>query len=517
MRFETAQHLKLGQHMKLAPRMIQSMEILQLPMLALQERIEQELESNVALELVEPGSEPGLDGEAAPVESDEASEEKLGRRELVVGEASPNGSDDFERLSAFESTYGDTLDNAYSSSERFSPSRMAGERDRKMDALANIAARGESLTEQLLHQWAFAEVEPEIAAIGERIIGYIDEDGLLSTDLETILEHSRTLPPLPGVELSIELLERVLTALQHWLEPPGIAARNQRECLLIQVEAMEIDPEINGHADAWADVRRLIEHHFEDLLQNRLPRIAQKTGLAMERIQSAIGLMRRLKLNPGRDLVDADVPPVIPDVLVEYDERSDSYVAALADGRLPTLRISPHYEQMAKDRALDKGTREFIGNNVRSASWLIESINQRNNTLLRVVNVVLSRQRDFFDHGPQHLKPLPMIEVADQLGVHVATVSRAVSDKWLQTPRGVVPLRRFFSGGTETEGGRDMSWEAVKAIMQEIVDGEDKTHPLSDDAIAAELKKRGIEIARRTVVKYRQQLNIPPARMRKVY
>jgi RNA polymerase sigma-54 factor len=181
------------------------------------------------------------------------------------------------------------------------------------------------------------------------------------------------------------------------------------------------------------------------------------------------------------------------------------------------LRISPRYEEMAKDRSVDATTREFVSNNVRQATWLIESINQRRNTLLRVVNVVLARQRDYFDHGPQHLKPLPMIEVADQLGVHVATVSRAVSDKWMQTPRGLVPLRKFFSGGTETQSGESMSWDAVKARLREIVDSEDKARPLSDEALVEELKKRGIEIARRTVVKYRQQLDIPPARRRKVH
>jgi RNA polymerase sigma-54 factor len=184
---------------------------------------------------------------------------------------------------------------------------------------------------------------------------------------------------------------------------------------------------------------------------------------------------------------------------------------------LPTLRVSKRYEKMAKDRSLAKETREFVNNSVRSAQWLIESISQRKNTLLRVVNVVLARQRDFLDHGPQHLKPLPMIDVADQLGIHVGTVSRAVADKWLQTPRGLVALRKFFTGGTATDSGQDLSWEAVKAKLKEIVDREDRSRPLSDSELAAELKKDGIDIARRTVVKYRQQLDIPPARRRKTY
>jgi len=237
----------------------------------------------------------------------------------------------------------------------------------------------------------------------------------------------------------------------------------------------------------------------------------------MQRIRAALNLLKRLDLNPGRDLVSADVRPVIPDVIVEYEEATDSYVARLADGVLPHLRISTEAEALAKDKSVGREAREFAQTGIRNASWLIDAINQRASTLLRVVNVVLSRQREWFDYGEQHLRPLPMTEVADQLGVHVATVSRAVSDKWLLTPRGVVSLRSFFTGGATTDTGEEMSWDAIKAKLKEIVEHEDRAHPLSDDALAQELKKQGIEIARRTVVKYRQQLGIPPARLRKAH
>ena len=498
--------------MKLAPRMIQSMEILQMPMMALQERIEQELESNIALEQVEPGDGASLDLDGPDRSaSEDAGDDRVERRELVVSD-DPNQPDDWERLSALESTYPQAFE-----SDEFSPARAAarhnGERDKKMDAMANLAARGASLTDQLLDQWKFAEVEPEIAAAGEKIIAYINNDGLLGADLETILDQNRN---VPGLNLSLDLLQRALHEVQHNLEPPGIGARDNRDCFLLQTDALEAvdDEDHNGN-----DVRTLIRDHFDDLLQNRLPKIVQKAQMTMDAIHAAMELMKRLKLSPGRDLVDVEVPPIVPDVYVEFDEQSDAYVAALSDGVLPTLRISPRYEEMAKDRKVDSTTREFIGNNLRNAQWLIESINQRKNTLLRVVNVVLARQREYFDHGPQHLKPLPMIEVADQLGIHVGTVSRAVADKWMQTPRGLVPLRKFFSGGTSTHGGagESMSWDAIKAVLQEIIDAEDKTHPLSDEALVDELKKRGIDIARRTVVKYRQQLDIPPARRRKVH
>ncbi len=503
MRFETAQHARLSQQMKLAPRMIQSMEILQLPMMALQERVDQELEANVALELVEPGDEAEDPPEAEP------EDERLAERELVVAET-PAAPDDWQRLSDFESSYADALDNEYSSGS-YSASRMAGERDRKMDALANLPSKRAGLADQLLEQWSFAEVEPRLVKAGELLISYIDDDGLLGADPATILEQNRD---VPGLEVTPELLDEALREIQMKLDPPGIGAQNRRECILIQIERVRRDPDAEP---GWEDVRRLVEEHFDDLVENRLPRIAQATGLSIDRIHRAMKLMRRLSVSPGRELVEEEVPPVIPDVIIESDEDADEYVARLCDGVMPALRVNRRYEEMARDRSVDKATREFVGTNVRNAHWLIDSINQRRQTLMRVVNVVLARQREFLDHGPQYLRPLPMVEVADQLGIHVGTVSRAVADKWVQTPRGMVPLRRFFTGGTETDSGQNMSWEAIRAKLKEIVDGEDKRRPLSDSALAAELKKLGIDIARRTVVKYRQQLDIPSARRRREY
>jgi len=493
MRFDTSQNMRLGQQMKLGPRMIQSMEILQMPMMALQERIEQELEGNVALEQVEPGGDVETPSSEA---DDERLADTLDQRELTVGEDSRNDAEDWERLSVLESSYRDAFDNQYSSSRYRASS--SGERDRKMDAMANVAARGDSLTEQLLHQWTFAEVEPPVLVAGEMIIGYIGKDGLLGADLETILEQNRN---IPGLDISMELLEETLAEVQHWLAPAGLAARDTRESLLLQVDELEssTDDE-NGDPGGWADARVLISDHFDDLLQNRLPKIAQDTDLSLDRIQTAMDRMRKLNLSPGKDLVDEEVPPIIPDVIVEFDEESDEYIARHASGLLPALCVSSRYQKMAKDRREEKSTREFISQNVRNAQWLIDSIGQRKSTLLRVVNVVLARQRDYFDNGPQHLKPLPMIEVADQLGIHVGTVSRAVAEKWIQTPRGLVALRKFFSGGTRAQSGRDMSWDAIKAT-----------------ALAKALEEKGIEIARRTVVKYRQQLGIPPARRRKVF
>jgi len=499
MRFETRQQTGLEQQQKLSPRMIQSMEILQMPIQALQERIDQELESNIALEVDEHLERPpGASEDETPHEGSQPSD--------GTGE----GSDDFERLDQMERTYGEAIDNEYSSSS-WSASRMAGERDRKMDAMANLRARSDSLVDQVLHQWSFAEVDDEIAKAGRLLIEYLNDDGLLEMPIADIADRVKASHP----DVTESSLLAAQQALQSLAEPPGIGASTIRECLLLQVDAWRRrEPE---HSEDWDCVASLIEGHFEDLVQNRLPTIARSTGLEIEEIKAAIKRMHRLSLSPGREVVDEHVPPVIPDVIVEYDQERDCWVAALCDGVVPPLRVSPRYADMSADKTLDDETRGFLAKNVSNARWLIESINQRANSVVRVVEIILDRQRGWFEQGARALKPLPMTDVADQLGVHVATVSRAVADKWMQTPRGIVPLRRFFSGGTETRGGEDMSWEAVKELLKEIVQEEDPLKPLGDEAIAAELRSRGIEIARRTVVKYRQQLGIPPARLRRTY
>ena len=516
MRFETSQQMKLGQQMKLAPRMIQSMEILQMALPQLEERIEQELESNVTLETYEPGAdEQALEQERTDQERD-ATE---GERPLEVTEG---GAEDFARLETLETENPEAFDNQYESArgrpadEDYTPSnysvnRNSGERDAKQDAMANTEARAESLTEQLLEQWAFADVEDELREPGRVLVSQIDQDGYVRTPLAQILDQ---MPPGPH-KPTLEGLERALLAVQLFLDPPGIGARDARECLLLQIDAL-IDAEPD-QGEALERVRLLVDKHLDDLIHNRIPRIAQRTGLTVEQIKEATEHMRRLTLHPARRLVAETPVAILPDAIVEYDEDTDQYTAYLADGRMPNLRVNQEYAKLASDRSAPKADREFLRTNLSNAQWLIDALNQRRHTLMRVIKAVVAAQRDFFDLGPQALKPLPMTQVADQLGIHVATVSRAVAGKHLQTPRGVLPLRKFFTGGTQTDSGEDVSWEAIKLAMREVIDAEDKNNPLSDDAIADGLKAKGIEIARRTVAKYRAQLDIPPARMRKQF
>ncbi len=506
--------MRLGQQMKLAPRMIQSMEILQMPAMALEERIEQEIASNPTLEL----REPGADAQEIQAEiSQEERDAREGERELIVadGAVDRNHADDFERLSNMSEEYGEVLGaNAFDSGDDFRPSRRhvdSSERDAKLDAMASTAARPASLTDQLLDQWGLVETTPEIAKAGEFVIGFIDNDGYLRTDRKTLVDQ------LPR-GLTEGQLDEAITLIQQTMEPVGIGARDLRECLLLQIDTKARQATEEGDDSPSLEVERtLVSDYLKDIEVNRLPRIAKETDLDVERIKQAILNLRQFHPHPGRLLVDETPRSISPDAVIEYDEEQDRYVARLTRGRLPALHLNPKYLKMARDARFDRKTREFVGNNLRSARWLIDAIQQRNSTLLRVINVVVEAQRDFFDQGPQALKPLPMTLVADQLGIHVATVSRAVSEKYMQTPRGIFPLRMFFSGGTETESGEAMSWQAVQAKLKEIIDAENKSDPLSDDALVEELKKHGIEIARRTVAKYRKQLRIPSARQRKQF
>jgi RNA polymerase sigma-54 factor len=503
MRFDAGQHMRMEQRMKLSPRMIQSMEILQLPAMALEERIQEEMEGNPVLELDEKLVEE-TNIKAAPDPDSQP---------MVISESGASSSEDFRRESEMSESYSDDWSqNTQESAEFHTPMRRDdGERDSKMDAMANASARATSLIDQLLDQWRYVETDPLTRAIGDHLITFIDDDGYLRTDVETIM-RAATAPP----GMTPENIESTLLELQQKLEPAGIGSRTVQECLLLQLDALS--NEAGGAVDEeHRSGRRLVAEHLKDIEMNRLPRIARQTGLSMDQINAAMRRLRRLDPRPGRRLAPERPQTVVPDVIVEFDPVNDRYVAALARGRTPALRINPVYKEITADKTQDRTTRQYLAGHVSNARWLIDAIQQRNSTLLRVVNVVIDAQREFLDHGPQHLKPLPMIQVADQLGIHVGTVSRAVAEKYMQTPRGIFPLRMFFSGGTESSSGEEMSWAAVQAKLKEIVDGEDPRNPWSDDQLVEQLKAAGIEIARRTVAKYRQQMSIPPARRRKKF
>ncbi len=492
MRLDASQYMRMDQRMKLAPRMIQSMEILQLPLMALEERIEKELEANPVLERhTSDNDAPDMTAVAGMP------------KEAVTPPEAQNGEAEKPEISdrEIEQFLSDQTD----WSNRGSRMRSSGERDAKMDAMANTAARGASLQEELTRQWDLVEVEDRIRRAGYVLIDWVTDDGYIRDPMEKITEH------LPA-GLTPQDINDAIPILQQRLEPVGICARSVQECLLLQIDAMERDKGLDLTVP-----RILVTTYLHDLEMNRLPQIARKSGFTIDQINHGKEFLRHLNPRPGSLLGESRVPTVTPDAIVERNEETGEYTARLTEEYAPRLYINEAYKRMAKVKSVDGKTREFIANNIRNARWLIESIEQRRNTLLRVLRVVVEAQKEFLEHGPQFMKPLPMIGVADQLGIHVGTVSRAVAEKYIQTPRGIFPLRMFFTGGTENAEGEAMSWDAVKAKLGEIIANEDKANPLSDDEIVIKLKEQGIELARRTVAKYRKIGGIPPARRRKTF
>lgn len=485
MRLETSISQRLTTETTIGPRMIQSMEILQMPLQALEERIEREMEQNPVLELIPRGEQEFHEGEGAERRSKDP---ELGvlRMDPVKGEA------DFQRLDLMSRDYRDFDDES-----RPSRSRMEELGDRHLDMMANIASRPPNLHDHLQEQVSFLRLPESQVNLVRYLIGAINEQGLLDGDLEGLAQAHD--PPVKA-----EDLVGPLAALQGF-DPPGVGGRDLKECLLLQVT-----PDL-PHADL---VRSLILNHLEDIQHNRLPAIGKRTGRDLNEIREAIDSLRKLNPRPGAAFSGVPGAAIKPDVVVDRME-SGEYVVRLAEDAIPGLRIDPSYAQMARDRQTDKQTRVYLRGKISSAQWLRDAIEQRKRTLERVTRAIVDRQKAFLDLGPESIEPLKMQDVAEMVGVDVSTVSRAVADKWVQTPRGLFPLKRFFGGGTTTASGVDIAWENIKRKLLELVGSEDKNSPLSDEDLVERMEKDGVPIARRTITKYRKMLNIPSSRERK--
>jgi RNA polymerase sigma-54 factor len=507
---ETTQAMKLGQTMILAPRMIQSMEILQLPIMALQERIQQELQENPVLELKDDSDEArAAAAEAQEFEPGTAVVEESpdpGAGELVIDESSSNELD-FDRLEALSKDWDDHFN------EEHRPSRngMDDEGDKKHDAMQNMASRPQSLQDYLNDQLSFLDATPELVLLARYVISHIDDNGFLSVPDETDGDNERRRTPsleelAQGCDPAVTpaQIEEALHIVQK-LDPPGVGARNLSECLLLQ-----LTPE-TPHRDV---LRVLIQNHLEDIQHNRLPAIQRRTGFELCAIKEAIEALKRLNPRPGSSFVADSTQYVVPDILVERTEDGE-YQVRLLDDWLPNIYISRRYWDLYKEKGADPKTKEYLKRKIQAAQWLQESIQQRRNTLEKVTRAIIQHQRAFLDKGPEYIEPLKMQQIAEQVGVHVTTVSRAVDDKWVQTPRGVFALKRFFGGGTQTASGEEVAWETIKQKLLEIIDQEDKSNPLSDEDLVNKLNEAGYPVARRTVTKYRKMLNIPSSRQRK--
>ena len=495
MRMSFGQEMRLAQKQVLAPRMIQSMEILQLPVLALEERIEQEIQNNETLEVDEVDQDEGQSAElsGANLATEPAASSKTAEEIPLVVDHEHANQADFERSYDWSAEYPDSDDDR----SRPSAAQIDQAGDRYLDLMANMQERPETLCDHLHAQLSSEDLSEPVRLAADKIIYNLDANGYLSMPLAELVD-----PDGPADQFA--QLERALKIVQG-LDPPGIAARDLRECLLLQIRH---DMPNARH------LRRLVADHLEDLGGNRLPVIEKKLGLSLEEIEALRDQLHSLRPKPGAAFTTPIVVAVKPDVYVD-PQPEGTWKCRLEEIDLPALRISPTYRAMLLSPDTDPATREYIKRKINSAQWLIDAIEQRRSTLLKTAQAIVDHQTRFLVEGAEALEPLKMQQIADRIGMHVTTVSRAVDDKCLQTPRGLHPLRKFFVGGTTSADGDEVAWDTVRLKLQEIVDAEPKDSPYSDDELVDKLGKGGITVARRTVTKYRKAMKIPSSRQRR--
>ncbi len=482
------QHIGLRQELRINPRLYQAMDLLYMPLLDLQQHLKQELLGNPFLELVEPEEEP----EAAAAEETKPEPEKTGDDE-------PN----WEEI---------LLDDGADS----------GVPPRDMSTAAEyvepVPVETKDLIDYLREQVRMLDLTPRQQLLAEEFLGNIAEDGYLGASLEQIVkganqlleEHAVEAEEGDGAELStvrpytLAESEEMLRIIQR-LDPPGVGARDLRECLLLQLEDQK-------KTDTLA--YRLVKEAWEDLKGHRWSELGKRFGLDPMEVQRVADDLAKLDPKPGLQHSAANDAYIMPDLIVEKID--GQYRVFLNDAGAPRLRISKVYQDIARDKKkFDGENKEFINQRLNSAHWMIQAIEQRRQTMLKVMNFIVDRQREFFEKGVEYLKPLTLREVADVINMHESTVSRVTNEKYVQTPRGLLPLKFFFSSGLTTTTGEDASARSIKAQIQKLIADEDPKDPLTDQQIVELFDQKGVKIARRTVAKYRDQLGILPARMRK--
>jgi len=498
MSMEQVPSLRLEQRLKLAPQIIQSIEILQLPLLALEQRINQELVENPVLELRQVSAEEEALSAKEPLEERTAEES------------------DFAKLDELAEAWDDYF--SYASRPRPAES----EEDKKSQAMQNTPAPAPSLHDYLTMQTNLLNLKEDLRTAVENIIYNIDDNGYLRYSIEEIAASAAG-PVRAGQagEVSLEKVEEALRVVQS-LDPPGVGARDLKECLLLQMLGGE--PLL---------VRKIVEDHLQDIQRNLYPKVARVLGVSIEEVKEAVEFIGHLNPYPGALFSGKSAPYVLPDVIVEVQD--GEYEVRLEERLSSSVYISPYYRRLLESRGGDPKVRSFVRKKMQAGRWLIEAIEQRRNTLFKIAQALVGFQPEFLEKGVAYLKPLKMQEVADATGVHVSTVSRAVSGKYIQTPFGIYEMKFFFAGGPakrpsvfislsgapplprrldETKGD---SWKAVKYKISQLVAKEDKKSPLSDEEIVKKLRAEGIQIARRTVAKYRRELGIPSSRRRREY
>jgi len=462
------------QRLMLTQKMQQAIQILQLSRLELDQYVQQELETNPVLEIVQKASDP-----EPPSQNTDGAVSDQG----VALDESSFDLDDF--ASKWDMRLKEGRDLSYNPD-------MAARRRYYEDSIT----KAESFTAHLLAQLRVAAPDDETYAICERIVGDIDNKGYFTGTLEEVAEELAV--PVEHAQRGLDLVQRC--------DPTGVGARDVVECLLLQI-AVEYPDE--------PEVRVLVAEHLEALERRQIPKIAKAMDVTPERVEALKEMLAKLNPWPGSEY-DTELPQYItPDVTVERVD--DRYVVYLSDEQMPDLQLSGYYQKMARGKQVNREEKQYIREKVESAKWLIRNIGQRQQTVLRIAEAIVEVQEEFLDKGTEAIKPLTLQEIADKVGLHEATVSRATRGKYMQTPQGLFELKYFFSPGLRRDSGDTQSSRSVQSLLKKIVDEEDKAKPLSDQKIADLLKQRGIHIARRTVTKYREALGILTTSLRKEY
>jgi RNA polymerase sigma-54 factor len=487
MRQGLSQHTQLKQELKINPRLYQAMDLLYMPLLDLQAHLKQELLNNPFLDMVEPEEDEEDEGE--------------------VQEETPNPEAEPEKDEKGEIDWEEILLDGFDAGGR-------REEHEEREYYEPVTVDSRDLSDHLRDQVSLLDLNPRQMYLADEFIGNINEDGYLACGLDKILEGvnesvqkaaEETERDLADVPLyTMQETEGMLSVIQS-LDPPGVGARDLRECLMLQLREAGLE-----HSVPY----RLVRDCFDELIAHRWSEISKRFGISPVDVQKAADEIAKLDPKPGLVYSDASDNYIIPDLIV--DKIDGKYHVFLNDANLPRLKLSKAYQEIARDKKkFDGENKEFISNKLNSANWMIQAIEQRRQTMLKVMNYIVERQREFFEKGVQFLKPLTLREVAEVINMHESTVSRVTNEKFVQTPRGVLPLKFFFSSGLSTTGGEDVSARGIKDQIQKLVENEDPKHPLTDQAIVNILKESGVQIARRTVAKYRDQLGVLSARMRK--
>ena len=469
----------MRQEQTLTPQQLQSLEVLAAPVLELREKIDRELVRNPILEAdspdfeLPPPSEKTSDREEPGNERDDM-EEQLAR---IVDRTAGEGESP-EDIALPES------------------SDFSEEEERRKFLMDSIESET-SMQEQLLEQLRYAESDPETLRVAEAVIGGIDESGYLKTHPADIAT---------GTECSLEQAEKAIRLVQTF-DPPGIGARTLEECLLLQLERGDNDT---------AELVELVSHHLEDIAKNRLPELARSMNLSPEQLEEDIKFIKSLNPYPGHAISNSKPVYIVPEVSVERND--DEFKVIPNDSNyLPRLRISKTYLKMLEDPNLDSETRTYIRTKLANGEQFIKSLEQRGSTIVRIAESIVSEQYDFFMKGIEYLKPMTMKQVARKLGIHETTVSRAAANKYMRTPFGLFEFKYFFTTGFQSESGEEISSRGVKEIIRELVDNENSASPLSDSKLEKLLAERGLNVARRTIAKYREEMGIQPSHLRRTF